>query len=501
VSKYIRTIPLAQVDKLAIVFGRGRSPSKVRGDTGCDYVINGGYYNARGPVSHLKAAGKVYAKESWNDNGYAWTSGKDIQWCIIPGEAHHADSYITAYPLLTSRGDISRKLSYSAEIGGVRGRTAMALAGNKLILYVSRDGTGDAKSPEGLRTELFGLGADTILMLDSGGSSQCDFGGGQVINTGRKVNNYICVWLKKEGKEDKPMGKYIVHTSVGLKIRSAASSDSADLGLYPYGTVVEVLERKSGWGRTEKGWVSMTWMDPAPSTPGELLGQKVANTITDWVGGVKGGTEHKEILAVYNGWTPLPRNVRLTQEHAYCAATVSAAYIKVGIAEYTGVECSCNELISIAKSKGIWVEDDAYVPKVGDAVLYDWDDKSSGGDCTGAADHIGIVIRSAGGTFIVAEGNMGTAGKIGTRTMPVNGQYIRGFIAPDFGAIAAILTAPSDPETEVPDSDPTVPDWAAEAWAWCAREGIMDGKRPMDTITRAEVAVIIKRLYDLDMFA
>lgn len=48
-------------------------------------------------------------------------------------------------------------------------------------------------------------------MLDSGGSSQCDFGGGQVIRSSRLVNNYICVWLKSgqtgsdEKKEDKPV--------------------------------------------------------------------------------------------------------------------------------------------------------------------------------------------------------------------------------------------------------------------------------------------------------
>lgn len=38
--------------------------------------------------------------------------------------------------------------------------------------------------------------------------------------------------------------------------------------------------------------------------------------------------------------------------------------------------------------------------------------------------------------------------------------------------------------------------WAKEAWDWAQREGLFDGKRPREPITREEVAVVLKRLAD-----
>ena len=167
------------------------------------------------------------------------------------------------------------------------------------------------------------------------------------------------------------------------------------------------------------------------------LRQKVADAITSWVGATKGSTKHKEILAIYNGHKPLARGYTVKTTDAYCATTVSAAYIKAGIAEYTGTECGVEKYVEIAKGLGIWVENDAHKPGIGDACVYDWDDTGKG-DCTGYSDHIGIVTKTAASTFVVTEGNM-SGGKVGTRTMAVNGKYIRGFICPNFAEIAKKL--------------------------------------------------------------
>ena len=167
------------------------------------------------------------------------------------------------------------------------------------------------------------------------------------------------------------------------------------------------------------------------------LRQKVADTINAWIGATKGSAKHLDILEVYNNYRPLARGYKVQVNDAYCATTVSAAYIRAGIAEYTGTECGVEKYIAIAKSKSYWVENDAHTPKIGDACTYDWDDNGVG-DCTGAADHIGIVTSVAASYFVVTEGNM-SGGKVGTRTMAINGRYIRGFICPDFAAIAKKL--------------------------------------------------------------
>lgn len=162
------------------------------------------------------------------------------------------------------------------------------------------------------------------------------------------------------------------------------------------------------------------------------LRQKVANTINGWLGAEEGDSTHAEILRIYNSQSNL--DYRMGVSDAWCAATVSATWLKVGIAQYICTSVNCGTMRDKAISKGIWVENDAYVPKVGDAIIYNWSD-SGVGDNKGSADHIGLVTAINGNTFIVTEGNTGD-GVVGKRTMQVDGRYIRGFITPNYADIA-----------------------------------------------------------------
>ena len=65
---------------------------------------------------------------------------------------------------------------------------------------------------------------------------------------------------------------------------------------------------------------------------------------------------------------------------------------------------------------GVWEENDGHVPKLGEGVLYDWEDTGIG-DNTGNPDHVGTVtyVNQASGYFVVTEGNFGNAVK--KRTM------------------------------------------------------------------------------------
>ena len=169
----------------------------------------------------------------------------------------------------------------------------------------------------------------------------------------------------------------------------------------------------------------------------------VCSIIGSWVGAKRGSKIHKQILQIYNTHRPLARNyvVKVTDPH--CATTVSAAFIEAGISKWTGTECSCTNLMNIAKAKGYWVEDDKYSPKLGDACVYDWQDGANfaNTDNRGQPDHIGIVTKIGGGRkFTVTEGNI-NGGRVGVREMSVNGRYIRGFIAPDYAKIAKEMNA------------------------------------------------------------
>ena len=172
------------------------------------------------------------------------------------------------------------------------------------------------------------------------------------------------------------------------------------------------------------------------------LRQQVVRKIKSWEGAQQGGAVHREIINIYNSQAKLPRGVKMTTTLAWCAATSSAAYIAVGVDQYTGTECSCSKWIERAQALGIWQERDDYVPKLADACIYDWqDDKKTYAttDNRGAPDHVGIVTQTGMGAFTVTERNKGPPGKVGDRPMQVNGLYIRGFIVPDFAKAAREL--------------------------------------------------------------
>ena len=58
---------------------------------------------------------------------------------------------------------------------------------------------------------------------------------------------------------DTVIAKGIV-TASELNIRDSASTDGNRVGAYTTGARVEILEKKDGWGRTDKGWISLTYV-------------------------------------------------------------------------------------------------------------------------------------------------------------------------------------------------------------------------------------------------
>lgn len=163
--------------------------------------------------------------------------------------------------------------------------------------------------------------------------------------------------------------------------------------------------------------------------------QAVVDLARSWIGKNEADGSYKVIIDTYNSYKgAFPRGTKMLYSWAWCACTWSALAIKLGYTEIMPIEISCYYLIERAKAMGIWVENDAYIPKPGDAVLYDWDDGGnySNYDNTNAPDHVGTVesVNVSAGTFIVIEGNKSNA--VGRRTMNINGRYIRGFICPKY---------------------------------------------------------------------
>lgn len=192
------TIPAASIDRIRLYINTARkSLAAIRAETGADYLLNGTLYDMASylPVCHIKADGEVLCRPGYSVAGYAWDRGADIAMVTLPDGARQ--NYIACTPLVVD-GRKVETLTYDLGQGGTRGRSAIGIKDGRLALYCTRDGGTMARTPEQLRDDLFAAGWESAIMLDGGGSSQCDFAGRRV-ESSRAVHDLILVYLKKEG--------------------------------------------------------------------------------------------------------------------------------------------------------------------------------------------------------------------------------------------------------------------------------------------------------------
>ena len=178
------------------------------------------------------------------------------------------------------------------------------------------------------------------------------------------------------------------------------------------------------------------------------LRKKVVSIMTAWLGGKQGSAIHKEILKIWNDYAKKHGLPQAQVSYAWCAETASAAMIKAGIAQYVPISLSCGQLIDQAKKLGIWIENDAHKPKIGDEVIYGWDAPKTG-DAPGNKyhDHVGIVVSVGDKTFSVIEGNAGSPSQVKKQQREVDFRFVSGFICPDYKTIAKKLTPKDEKQT------------------------------------------------------
>ena len=170
------------------------------------------------------------------------------------------------------------------------------------------------------------------------------------------------------------------------------------------------------------------------ATANELRNELIKDA-ESFLGAKQGSAKHKDLINIFNkikpdGWA-------MTYSAPWCAAAASAFAIDTfGVdkaKKYFPLSANCGTIINKAKNMGIWVENDAYRPNKGDWILYDWDD-SGRGDNKGGPDHVGTVVKVEGSKIYVIEGNYSKS--VQERELSVDGRYIRGFVTPNYAAMA-----------------------------------------------------------------
>lgn len=454
-SKYIAALPLSRVERIAIVVTRGtKTLAQVAAEArsahpDCEvYVLNGGVYYGAKAVMHLRSDGYTYAEDPYSYWGYAWDVGPDIAMGLVPcGKAN----YINCVELIR-QGTPNPKPRYNPDMGGTRGRTAIGIRNDSLVLYVSGDGTCDARTPEALRDELAELGCESALMLDGGVSSQCDFNGAKIYS-GRKVHNYIVVYVRREAgdkKEDKPVSKTVC-LDPGHGVESPGKC-SPDKSYYEHEFALDMARRIQAHLERCGVRVVLTRTDehcPTGKADTNDLLKRVA--ISDAAGADLFVSLHSN--ASGNEWSNASGLMIYTSAGPETASRNVAAKAVLSRMTAAGVELRGS-------------------PLVHDIEL--------------------VVTRKTAAPAMLIEYGFHTSRMEVERLK--KSSYRAKLAEATAKGVCDFLGVAWEPETAAGTTDTGAADWAATAWEKAKSKCVLDGTRPTDPVTRQELAVVLDRL-------
>lgn len=160
---------------------------------------------------------------------------------------------------------------------------------------------------------------------------------------------------------------------------------------------------------------------------------QVVETAEKYLGYNELDGSHKAIVDLYNSHKPLAMDYEVTYTDSWCSTFASAVAIELELTDIIPTECGCERQIGLFQELDCWQESDSYLPLPGDLIFYAWDEKFSFRDCTGWADHVGIVVGTAGPFLKVIEGNKDDA--VSYRYIIRNHPEIRGFGLPDYASL------------------------------------------------------------------
>ena len=153
-----------------------------------------------------------------------------------------------------------------------------------------------------------------------------------------------------------------------------------------------------------------------------------------YLGTTTGSEKHREIIVLYNSYTPLPRGHRMEYSSEpggyndpWCDAFISAIFIKMNaVSLLGGTECYVDSHIAIFQNRGIWLSPGTS-PQVGDLITFDWNYDEE-------TDHIGLITSIENGVITTIEGNSGNEGVVANQTYNISDSNIFGYARPQYGS-------------------------------------------------------------------
>lgn len=266
-SCVIRTYEQKRIKRMCFVYGEGRTAQKVKAAEGCDDIFNASFYSTykaedgstyKWPVFHLKTEGSIKKDPGYTLYGPSWMTPSASQTLDFGVRVlkNEDDSWISGYALLapglTINDSISKSIpSYYTK----RGRTLIGVKPNgDIVIYCSKDNyDSDALTAPQCQKKMYELGCLYAIMLDGGGSSQCDCANGEYIRSTRAVCDYLCIWLYtdeelEEMEKPEPTKTLFYRVQVGaFSVKANAANYQKTMAAAGYSnTFIQEVETNTG---------------------------------------------------------------------------------------------------------------------------------------------------------------------------------------------------------------------------------------------------------------
>lgn len=228
-NKIDLAIPFSEIRKVKnLVFDKAVSLAQAKAAApDADIIINTALFDMSngGLISRVVAAGKRYGSEAlWASTwGIGFRDGKVpvLTW----DNGLKTPEYLGPYSSAVYNGQIGDGLNDKAQ----RGRTAIGIAGDKLVVVCIPDNGPGKMTTASLCRYMKDKGCSFAINLDGGGSSQFVAPDGSVCSSGRKCPAWLAIWL--EQAEKKP-----TETAVGCvctkKVYTLDSTGHPEVGRY-----------------------------------------------------------------------------------------------------------------------------------------------------------------------------------------------------------------------------------------------------------------------------
>lgn len=411
-----------------------------------DMMINGSLWDERGAIGTIWQDGKLVRNEGTgfgfgvNESGGC---GMGDPWAVKWRD------YITGYPGLVKAGKALPDSVDSYVMNSKTKRSAVAVAGKRLYFI-----TADNMTVAALRNALVSFGVYSAINLDGGGSSRL-FVNGKALNRptdDRRCPNAIAVWLKKKqepGKEDEGMSKMTVAID-------------------------------AGHGKNTAGKRCLKSLDPN-ETREWVLNSRIANRVCARL-------EAAGITAMRVDDVTGESDVALSERTAKANAAGCALY--VSIHHDSGVNGGAGGGVTVfshpkSSAKAVTLRDAVYEHVIETGGL-----RGNRANPKTTADF--YVLRKTSMPAILIE-----CGFMDSKTdVPVilTDAYAENAARGIAEGVCEVLGVKMDEEAEDVDKAENPSAWAKESWEWAKENGLMDGTRPKDAVTREELAAVMMRL-------